>query len=364
MQAHDALAALQAGRAAFKLGRTVRAVERFERALAAADADASLLRDSLLRAVLLAELALARVRSAEPPLSRADQERRARGGVAEADEWDDWFVQRAQAACVAAWRAEPRAVALSQRALALLLARCAAGTLFAPLTAVELAATNTGGDADEENGEAPRARQNRHPLPPQRAACLFSVAQDAVASWPPLRDPAAEEARLRGVAGAARAALELYNHYGGATRYRQRARGLPLAAHDAVFVFGVLARALDESGAFDGLVHKLRAINALTRAEENALRRRVLPAVLQLANAGQASLMSNHAEDERRAAEDVARHGLRACARPGCAATEPQPKAFKVCARCRRACYCSAAHQQQDWRRHKREDACAAAPPQ
>jgi hypothetical protein len=59
---------------------------------------------------------------------------------------------------------------------------------------------------------------------------------------------------------------------------------------------------------------------------------------------------------ERRAAEDVARHGLRACALPGCGATEPRPKTFKVCGRCRRACYCSAAHQAADWPRYKRED--------
>jgi hypothetical protein len=47
--------------------------------------------------------------------------------------------REAQAARAAAWRAEPCALALSQRALALLLARFNAGTLFAPLTPVELA---------------------------------------------------------------------------------------------------------------------------------------------------------------------------------------------------------------------------------
>jgi hypothetical protein len=57
----------------------------------------------------------------------------------------------------------------------------------------------------------------------------------------------------------------------------------------------------------------------------------------------------------------VARHGLRACALPGCGAVEPHAKAFKVCSRCRRPAYCCAAHQQQDWRRHKREgDGCKA----
>ena len=58
------------------------------------------------------------------------------------------------------------------------------------------------------------------------------------------------------------------------------------------------------------------------------------------------------------AAADVARHGLRRCARPGCGATEPHPKAFKVCSRCRGAAYCAPSCQAQDWTRHKRGDGC------
>ena len=57
-------------------------------------------------------------------------------------------------------------------------------------------------------------------------------------------------------------------------------------------------------------------------------------------------------------AADVARHGLRSCSRPGCGATEPHPKAFKVCSRCRGAAYCAPSCQTQDWTRHKREDGC------
>jgi hypothetical protein len=48
MQARDALAAMEAGHAASALGRHARAVELFERALAAVDADVTLPRDSLL----------------------------------------------------------------------------------------------------------------------------------------------------------------------------------------------------------------------------------------------------------------------------------------------------------------------------
>jgi hypothetical protein len=103
----------------------------------------------------------------------------------------------------ATWRTQPRALAASQRALALLLARCDAGTLFAPLTLVERRALGMEAEthAQQEVQEDPSA------LPGQRASQLFAVASDAAQFWPPLSDPAAEEARLRGVAAAARAAL-------------------------------------------------------------------------------------------------------------------------------------------------------------
>jgi hypothetical protein len=61
-------------------------------------------------------------------------------------------------------------------------------------------------------------------------------------------------------------------------------------------------------------------------------------------------------------AADAARHGLRRCALPACDAQEPHPKLFKLCGRCRGVAYCCAAHSVEDWKRHKREDGCAAAP--
>jgi hypothetical protein len=311
-----------------------RAVELYERALAAADADAMLPRDSLLVAMVLDRLVVARVNAAEV---------RVPDGATGAAH---------HAAHAAAWHAEPRALALSQRALALLLARFDAGTLFALLTPVERSAC----DAAQLRCTDPAGA-----LPSQRAARLFSVAADAVMYWPPLSDPAAEEARVRGVAAAARAVLALHAH-----RVMHEGRRmndlLRLLQSVGVFVAAVLQKVLDDNSASGGLLHKLRAINAMTREEEATLRHTVLPVVTQLALAAQDAVLTNLEALQRRAAEDVARHGLRTCALPGCGATEPQPKAFKVCSRCRRACYCSAAHQQQDWRRHKRKDACAAAP--
>jgi hypothetical protein len=145
-------------------------------------------------------------------------------------------------------------------------------------------------------------------------------------------------------------------------RRRTRARGLLLTSPVVSSALTLTRSVLSEDAASGGLLHALRATCGLTREEEATLRRDVLPTLMQAAAAGQAAIHAHWRLLERRAAADVARHGLRACALPGCGATEPQPKAFKLCSRCRRACYCSAAHQQQDWRRHKREDACAAAP--
>jgi hypothetical protein len=112
------------------------------------------------------------------------------------------------------------------------------------------------------------------------------------------------------------------------------------------------------------MFYQLRAAGMLPRAEELALYamqqrniKRLQAEPQQITDAAVAA-----ADDVRRAADaDVARHGLRACALPGCGATEPHPKLFKLCARCRRAAYCSAAHQREDWRRHKRAE-CSGAP--
>jgi hypothetical protein len=70
--------------------------------------------------------------------------------------------------------------------------------------------------------------------------------------------------------------------------------------------------------------------------------------------------ISSHKEISARAAADVARHGLRSCALPACGATEAYQKTYKLCGRCRSAAYCCAAHSKEDWKRHKREDGCAA----
>jgi hypothetical protein len=90
-----------------------------------------------------------------------------------------------------AWRSDERALALAQRCLALYHTRWRSGTLFT-LTPQELAFF-----ADKKN-----------PLLACGERCLTS-AKEAVCYWPPLRTPAEEEARLHGVYGALRTALEI-----------------------------------------------------------------------------------------------------------------------------------------------------------
>jgi hypothetical protein len=229
-------------------------------------------------------------------------------------------------------------------------ARYDAGTLFAPLTPLERRAMMSTEEAQERNSGG---------LPLPRAGCLIIAAIDAARTWPPLSDNAAEEARLRGVASALRAVLTVYQHHGG---LREGQRGLVLTGNFFVIALPLLLSVLDDATSSARLLHSLRATCGLSHEEEATLRREVLPGVMQMAMASGDALLAMIEMRDRRAAADLARHGLRACALPGCGATEPQPKVFKVCSRCRRTCYCSQAHQAQDWRRHKREDACAAAP--
>jgi hypothetical protein len=75
-----------------------------------------------------------------------------------------------------------------------------------------------------------------------------------------------------------------------------------------------------------------------------------------------AALAADFGRLAERAGEDREKHGIRRCALPSCGAAEPHAQAFKVCSRCRAACYCCAEHQREDWKRHKRDaGGCAAA---
>ncbi len=185
----------------------------------------------------------------------------------------------------------------------------------------------------------------------------------------PLRSSSTDDAaHMKGIYAALRIALEA------------DAQGLMLDAASeegdndrlvAGFLLNLLRCALSEDG--PGLLRQLRATCGMTRDEEAALRRLAQRADDVCMRGCQTtssfsfeervaeSAFSQLDEQRKRAAADAARHGLRACALPECGATEPHPKTFKLCGRCGRVAYCSKEHQQQDWRRHKREDSCKAA---
>ncbi len=121
---------------------------------------------------------------------------------------------------------------------------------------------------------------------------------------------------------------------------------------------GLLGDALDAAGPW---LPRLRATCGLSHADEAKLCD-LQQAVAQGQSARREQLKNRLADTGASGAADVARHGLRSCALPSCGATEAYPKTYKLCGRCRCAAYCCAAHSKEDWKRHKREDGCAAPP--
>jgi hypothetical protein len=123
----------------------------------------------------------------------------------------------------------------------------------------------------------------------------------------------------------------------------------------------VLTALCDEAG----LLLHMRATCGLMAAEETALRQ-LAERYKAFAEREEQHLPGRSEESaaahRRAVAADTARHGLRRCALPSCGAQEAHPKLFKLCGRCRGVAYCGAAHCAEDWKRHKREDGCNAAP--
>jgi hypothetical protein len=315
---------LQLKRAAAKaesLERHSRALELYERALAAAELAQP--RDSLIIAAMLDEQRITRMRAAQGTASSS-------------------------AVAVTA--------DLNQRLFPLLHARWQAGTLFTP-TAEETAYL--------VEDEYPR-------LPAQMCGALFylSTATDELVPAPaecarrfllPCT-PAEAEARLQGLYGALRTALELNargmlerNPHTGQAWQASTVAPIKTAAH-LVVRFALRNAAV---------LLRMRATCGLTAAEEAALRQLAERHNVTAESIEQQLPMPTKdykALQQQVAAADAARHGLRRCALPSCDAQEPHPKLFKLCGRCRGAAYCCAAHSAEDWKRHKREDGCAAAP--
>jgi hypothetical protein len=108
------------------------------------------------------------------------------------------------------------------------------------------------------------------------------------------------------------------------------------------------------------LLHALRAAGGLSAGEEQTLRVMAVPLVAWRISQVTQTYPAEAAAVQERAAADVARFGLRSCALPGCEATEPHPKAYKLCGRCKAAAYCCQPHAAEDWKRHKRVDGCGS----
>jgi hypothetical protein len=328
---------LDAATHASKRGRLARAIELYERALAAVEEEEEeTLRGSLVLPVLLCKLAgmyiidaVARCTDSTSPATAAAA------------------AMRLDAHTLFCDSPGRPTLSLSQRCLALFHARWRAGSLLAP-TPQEVAFFG---------GGAVQAQLNT-------IFFYISCANLAVAGgWPRnLRSRAEEAAHVHGIYGALRMALEADAQ--GIKLADASPNGDDVGAAVRIF-FSLLHQTLNE----DNMLRQLRATCGLTRDDEAALWQLVqragahTPAEQSVKNVEEMTRISIRAlaADRERASADVARHGLRACALPECGQAEPHPKAFKLCGRCRGVVYCSAAHQQEDWRRHKRDDGCKAA---
>ncbi len=290
--------------------RLPRALELYERALALAET--TIPESTLLTAMLLQQIINKRMALAE------------RGSAAVTADIPDL-----NALHVAAWRSGGELLRLSQRCLGLLRARWAAGTLLTPTSE-----------------EAYFAECFNRTAASMGVESFVSWAFDGLFLWPQeAAHTLADGAQcLHGIHEALCAAVEL--------------RASAWQESTLTCLHCVLELALNAAGPW---LPRLRATCGLSHADEVKLRD-LQQALAQGESARRERLTNRLAAVDTRAAADVARHGLRSCALPSCSTKEQYPKTYKLCGRCRGAAYCCAAHSKEDWKRHKREDGCAAPP--
>lgn len=332
------LAALKAARRQAELVRGARAKELYERALALADdaiAAGLLTTDSLIYVTVLRELYSSRLLVATIAIKQ-----QARSEVDES------------VAMEVAWH-DDTTVSLSRQALAALLARWEAGTLFT-LSTVELAYC-----AQEDL--LPKDEDSLHIA---LAELLFMIAADTAFRSPrEARGSINTNASHAGITAALRALASLIERSvklenpSYTPRGTVRLRLFELRSDVAMHLQPLLHTALKDPP--NSLLLELRR-RGLTAGEEKTLRVVALPFVNSTIPDAQKYMYTNDEMASQRAAADVAKHGLRKCALPECTQQEPHPRAFKVCARCHAVTYCCREHQLQDWKRHKREEGCAA----
>ncbi len=157
----------------------------------------------------------------------------------------------------AIWRAEPRALELAQRALALLAARWRAGSLFT-LTSEERAYWHDDPAAQQTIG----------------GALLLDCAEDAVGWWPtPLPTPEERHARLWGIHAALQAARPLLARFEQQLRVTESRELVVKSIPRCLYVFVDDCVGDDSSGS--SLLRELRATCGLTPSNEEALRQLV-----------------------------------------------------------------------------------------
>ena len=240
------------------------------------------------------------------------------------------------------WERDERLVALSRNKIATCCARLEAGSLRT-LT-------------PEEHAFFSAVQPDTLPLESRGEEMLLTITMEALAYWP--RGVADAEFPLLCVAlrGALEAALS-FEAQGELNTREQHERGplidvVSVVIGEILGVRSTLGRRLQEA---------LRTSGALTPQTEAALLQ-LLARLLQKLELelpqSRGEVLAHLAKNQQTAAADVARHGLRNCTLPACGATEPHPRFFKCCSRCRSVVYCCAEHQKEDWPRHKRTDKC------
>ena len=189
---------------------------------------------------------------------------------------------------------------------------------------------------------------------------LVIAAGDAMFHYVLFRNAAPFELLVSGVRGALDAALflETQDALDAADRFRQGVCSNVILLLRGVFGTGPKQRRMlsalrsGSSPLPPATIAALRRLDARLTAAMGDPRQLMLPDGLETLALAMGHVTAN---------QDVARHGLHTCTLPACDATEPHPRFFKCCSRCRSVFYCSPEHQREDWPRHRAEDECSKA---
>ena len=240
-----------------------------------------------------------------------------------------------------AWFEDTRIRQLSRRNIELLVARFDAGTLSRPM--------QDEADFYELDFVPAVCRPDAHTLSLFGPGLLLEAADNAITLWKCVYDfqstglDAMLDLMMRSVAAALRVFLRqcTFHHDGGIDVRLTERLGL-ISYHLLYHIF---------KSPYQPLLNACYGLSSSDMSKLLALHSYIgkSPLIKQ----GMDKELSRLEELTHAAAADVARHGLRRCTLPGCGATEPHPKAFKVCGRCKSTAYCSTEHAAQDWRRHK-----------